>query len=171
MNRPSPSLAILAIIAVILALVFLWREYLSPSHHSAGALGRAAVQGYQGSRMAALAPCSGDGGDPDVAAAEVDAGFMWARSNNPMTVAGCPTFSAEFRTECGLRFEPTLLADAVDVHSGPSTVLTTVHSGQETAEAEFATILDLFLVSYAQITAADFTGATGIPSPVATGLG
>ncbi len=51
MNRPSPSLAILAMIAVILALVFFWRQYLSPSHHTAAATTRAAVTGYQGSRQ------------------------------------------------------------------------------------------------------------------------
>lgn len=37
---------------------------------------------------------------PDVSAAEVDAGFMWARSNRPLSAASCPTVSVAFRRGC-----------------------------------------------------------------------
>ena len=43
MNRPSPSLAILAVVAVALALIFFGRKYLSP--HGAPAPSAAVVAG------------------------------------------------------------------------------------------------------------------------------
>ena len=72
--------------------------FLSGEHaHNDTVLSQALKQGYGAST---LTPSASKDEDPDVSAAEVDAGFMWARSNKPMRAAGCPTFSAAFRKGC-----------------------------------------------------------------------
>jgi hypothetical protein len=95
MNRPAPSLAILAVLALVLALVFFGREYVWPEHQ-ADARGRAAVAGYNGSSVAA--PSNGD--DAATMAGMMDAGRLWAKKHRPNSVAGCPALPEPFHKGC-----------------------------------------------------------------------
>ena len=78
MNRPTPSLAILAGVAVILALVFFGRQYLWPEHR-ADAMGKAAVAGYS-RPPAAEAP---DQDDEATVGGMMDAGAHVGESASP----------------------------------------------------------------------------------------
>ena len=56
-------------------------------------------------RQMASALLSGYGAEPDSAVHdpapdEIDAGYMWARSNRPGRAADCPAFSSAFRQGC-----------------------------------------------------------------------
>jgi|GEM_PF-5460534 len=83
-NRPNPSLAILAAVAVALALILFGRQYLSP-RHSADAMGQAAVAGY--SRAPSVeAP---DEEDAATIGGMMDAGRLWAKQHKPNSAAGC----------------------------------------------------------------------------------
>lgn len=95
MNRPTPSLAILAIVAVVLALMFFGRQYLAP-HRSGDAMGRAAVAGYRGSPVAG-AP---DQDDAATIGEMMDAGRLWAKQHKPNSAAGCPAAPIPFHQGC-----------------------------------------------------------------------
>ncbi len=95
MNRPSPSLAILAVVAVVLALIFFGRQYLWPAHHVASA-GRAAFAGYSHPTVAQAL----DQDAADTVAGITDAGRMWAKAHHPNNAAVCPAFPIPFHAGC-----------------------------------------------------------------------
>jgi hypothetical protein len=95
MNRPSPSLAILAVVAVILALIFFGRKYLWPERR-ADAMGRAAVAGYTRPPTAQAI----DQEDDATVGGMIDAGRLWAKVHHPSSAAGCPAFPIPFHQGC-----------------------------------------------------------------------
>jgi hypothetical protein len=95
MNRPTPSLAILAFVAVALALIFFGRKYLWPEQR-ADVMGRAAVAGYS-RRAVTPAP---DQDDSATVAGMIDAGRMWAKAHKPNSAAGCPALPLPFHQGC-----------------------------------------------------------------------
>ena len=96
MNHPTPSLAILAVVAVALALIFLGRQYLWPAQHRADAMGRAAVAGYS-RQPPAEAP---DRDDAATLRGMIDAGRLWAKVHDPNSAAGCPAYPVPFHKGC-----------------------------------------------------------------------
>ncbi len=97
MNRPMPSLAILALVALALALIFFGRKYLWPAHR-ADAMGQAAVAGYTHT----LAAETLDQDDAATVGGMTDAGRMWAKVHKPNSAAGCPAFPIPFHQGCAL---------------------------------------------------------------------
>jgi hypothetical protein len=94
MNRPTPSLAILAIVAVAPSLIVFVRQYLWPQRSER--MGGAAVAGYT-HQPAAQVP---DQDDAATVGGMIDAGRMWAKVHHPNSAAGCPAFPAPIHKRC-----------------------------------------------------------------------
>ena len=95
MNRPTPSLAILAVVAVALALISFGRKYLWPEHR-ADTMGRVPVAGYTRQPAAQIA----EQDDAATVAGMLDAGWMSAKVDRPNSAAGCPAFPIPFHQGC-----------------------------------------------------------------------
>ena len=73
------------------------------------ALAAALKEGYNQSAMTSSDPRGTEA--PDASAAEIDAGFMWARSYRPLSAASCPTISEAFRKGCADYIRDTARTD------------------------------------------------------------